>query len=284
MKKRSLVFLIVFALVAGSLFSTSVVEASESNASLQKQIKSLKSTVSKQNKQMKDKDKQIKSWKSTSTKQKSQLKEKDKKIADLNKKISYSVVPLKTKVAFQGNEFSGNTQIGTSSIPVVLDYKGIKYSPVDLIGGLLNYKTIFNKTKDTVYFGVEPSGSYMSDILKPYYSNDSFYINQSMKMGEESYNKGYAMEFDWYSDSWYSINLAGKYAHISGIMGMDDSSDNKGGIVKIYGDDNLLGSYELEKGGLPLNIDLDVSNVKKLEITANTSEDEIINFANLIIN
>lgn len=263
MRKCSIIFSLVFSFVIGSFISANAAEASGSNESLQKQIASLKSTVEKQKKQ---------------------LKEKDKQITDLKKQISYSVKPLSTKVAYHGNVISGNYQIGNSSVPVLLDYKGIKYVPTDLIGNLLNNKATFNKSTNTIFFGAEPSGTYMSDILKPYYSSQTIYTNQTMKMGGQLYNKGYSMKFySFYNDS-YSINLGGKYSHITGVLGIDDNYYNDDTVVKIYGDNKLIGTYELEKGGLPINIDLDVSNIKKFEVYAKSGASEIINFANVIIN
>lgn len=264
MRKCSIIFSLVFAFVIGSFISANAAEASGSNESLQKQIASLKSTVEKQKKQ---------------------LKEKDKQITDLKKQISYSVRPLSTKVAYEGNVVSGNYQIGNSSVPALLDYKGIKYVPTDLIGNLLNYKAIFNKSTNTIFFGTEPSGTYMSDILKPYYSSKTIYTNKTMKMGGQLYNKGYSMEFYWSDNDKYSMNLGGKYSHITGVLGIDDDSSHFDNTTfSIYGDGKLLGTYNIEEGGLPVNIDLDVTNVKKLEISAKVRNYSDVDFANVIIN
>lgn len=268
MKKRSLVVLLVIAFFAGTLFSHSA-SASVSLASLQKQIKSLKA-------QLASKDKQISDLKKTITK-----KDKDIKLYK-----SYAATPSKTNVAFQGNVLGGVYQVGNSSVPVMLEYRGVKYTPVELVGDLLNNKAIFNSSKNTVFFGVQPSGSYMSDILKPYYSTNTVDINKSMTMGGQTYTKGYSMDFSWYGESEYAINLAGKYSHITGILGIDDSSSNSGLDVLIYGDNELIATYKLEKGGLPLNIDFDVSKVKKLEVRSKSDSiySETIDFANVIIN
>ena len=275
MKKKSLVFLFIFALVAGSLFSTNVAEASKSVSQLEKEIKTLKATNAKQKKHLKEKDKQIKS-------QKSEITKKNKTISDLNKKLTYSVTPLKTKVAYQGNEISGNYQLGNSSVPAVLDYKGIKYSPVNMLGDLLSAKTTYNKSENTVFFGAIPNGSYMSDLLKPYYSTEYVDINQSMEMGGQKFNKGYSI--DVWNSSKYAVNLAGKYSNITGLIGLDDSESNEGAIVYFYGDKKLIGKYILEEAGLPINIDLDVTNIKKLEVKAESNAEEKLNLANLIIN
>ncbi|OIK07156.1 hypothetical protein [Bacillus sp. MUM 13] len=82
--------------------------------------------------------------------------------------IKYLDVRIKTNKEDKGNVLSGNYQLGNVSVPKVFDYKGIKYSPVNLIGDLLGEKALFNKSADTVYFGTQPKGSYMSDILPPY--------------------------------------------------------------------------------------------------------------------
>lgn len=271
MKKKSLVFLILVAFVVGTMFSTSAAEAGTSVTSLQKQIKTLKATVSKQKTQIAKKDKEISGYKKT-------VSSKDKEI---KKYKSYAINPLKTKIAYQGNVKSGNYQLGNTSVPAIFDYKGIKYAPVNLVGELLDTKSIYNKKSDTVYFGTEPEGSYMSDILGVYYNSNTVNINEDMWMGSEKYNKGYSMLF--HESYRYNINLNGKYKNISGTLGLDDNESNYNTVIEIYGDDELLGSYTLNVGELPIDIDINVSGVKKLEVKGSKGGYAQVDFANVII-
>lgn len=275
MKKKSLVFLILVAFVVGTMFSTSAAVASTSVTSLQKQIKTLKTTVSKQKTQIAKKDKEISGYKKT-------VSSKDKEI---KKYKSYAVNPLKTKIAYQGNVISGNYQIGNTSVPAIFDYKGIKYAPVNMIGDLLRTKASYNKSSDTVLFGSTLNGSYMSDILKPYSSSNDVSVNKNMIMGGINYNKGYSMQF--WSENYYSINLEGKYSNITGVIGIDDNSDTNGNAqILIYGDneDLVLGTYNIEQGGLPLNVDIDVSGIKKLKVYQYDGQQRMtLDFANVVI-
>ena len=275
MKKKSLVFLILVAFVVGTMFSTSAAEAGTSVTSLQKQIKTLKATVSKQKTQIAKKDKEISGYKKT-------VSSKDKEI---KKYKSYAVNPLKTKIAYEGNVISGNYLIGTTSVPAIFDYKGIKYSPVNLVGELMDTKSIYNKKSDTVYLGTEPNGTFMSDILKPYFSSDYVSVNHSMLMGGQKYNKGYTMTFT--NDSKFSLNLNGKYKNITGIIGIDDEGYKSDAIIEVYGDGNLISSIDLKADSLPFEMTLDVSDIKKLDFICNDNGSYSVvdfDFANMVIN
>ncbi|WP_316569275.1 NPCBM/NEW2 domain-containing protein [Neobacillus sp. YIM B06451] len=278
MKKRSLVFLVVISFVFGTLFSSNVTEAaSESISSLQKQIKSLQTTVASQKKQIATKDKQISDLKK-------QVAAKSKE-ADSYK--SYAVTPLKTKIAYKGNIQSGNFQTAGVSVPRVLAYKGIMYAPVNAVGDLLGDKAFYNKTVDTVFFGTNLNGSYMSDILKPYYATSTVNTNKTMQIAGKTYTKGYSMEF-YYSDGAdkYSLNLDGKYSKITGLIGIDDNSRNNYDTnIEIVGDGEVLASVKLTQGGLPSNVDVDIAGVKKLEVVKadNKSGWITIDLANVVI-
>ncbi|PLT33914.1 hypothetical protein CUU64_12465 [Bacillus sp. V5-8f] len=92
--------------------------------------------------------------------------------------------------------FFFRTETTLRSVPGLVDYKGVRYAPVDIIGGLLQSKAIYYKDKDTVYFGKGPNGSYLSDLIKPYLSFHPVTTNESMTLTGQKYNKGYEMYFE----------------------------------------------------------------------------------------
>jgi hypothetical protein len=266
--------LLVFSFLAGSILSTGTAMAGESVATLQKQIKSLQTTISTFKKQISSKDKQI-------IELKKQIATKDK---ELNVYKSKSVNVLKTKVAFEGNVRSGNYQYLNNSVPVTLDYKGVRYAPVSLISEMLGFKTVYKNKEDVIYIGSEPNGSFMSDLLEPYYTTNTISINEEMIMGEQSYNKGYNIEFG-YTGNKHSFNLDGKFKNISGIFGIEDGRAGGATTVTFIGDGTDLGKIEINEGDLPIKYNLDVTNILKLEVVIkNDNWGTTVNFANVVIN
>jgi uncharacterized membrane-anchored protein YhcB (DUF1043 family) len=275
MKKIIIVITLVFSFIAGSVFSTDTAMAGESVATLQKQIKSLQTTISSFKKQISSKDKQI-------SELKKQIATKDKEI---NVYKSKSVNVLKTKVAFEGNVKSGNYQYLNNSVPVSLEYKGVRYSPVSMISEMIGFKTVYKNKEDVIHIGSEPDGSYMSDLMEPYFINyDSLEINKSMKMANQNYNKGYSFDLPSYYDFKQAFNLNGKYKNIKGTLGLDDSRNTGEVKVTFIGDGTEISTITILEGGLPVDFNLDVSNIMKLEITAYSTNGLKVNIVNTIIN
>ncbi|WP_066262843.1 NPCBM/NEW2 domain-containing protein [Heyndrickxia acidicola] len=271
MKKRKVALGLTGAIIAGSLFSAVGAGASVSVKSLEQQIKTLQASNA-------SKDKQISSYKKQINDYKNQIASKDK---DVNYYKSYAVTPLKTKVAYQGNVLSGNYQVGNSSVPALFSYNGVRYAPVNLVGNLLGDSASYNGSSDTVFFGAVPSGSYLSDLISPYESWNTMAVNQKMTMGGQNYTKGYSMYFGG-DDTGYSLNLNNKYSHLTGTLGFEDNAENYDTKISIYGDDKLLGTFDLNKDELPVGIDLNIAGVKNLKITSVDAGQ--IDFANIIVN
>ncbi|WP_282940473.1 NPCBM/NEW2 domain-containing protein [Paenibacillus sp. RC67] len=65
-------------------------------------------------------------------------------------------------------------------------------------------------------------------------------------------------------------NLEGKYTKLTGSVGIDDKTKNSNalGTLKIIGDGKELTVLGNLKGGdLPKNIDIDITNISKLQIS-----------------
>ncbi|WP_180968198.1 NPCBM/NEW2 domain-containing protein [Cytobacillus massiliigabonensis] len=265
MKRSSLVIMFVIAFLAGTLVSNTSVGAAVSVSSLQKEIQSLKNKLT-------AKDKEIKKLKAEVAKY--------KKDADTYKANAAKAV--KSNVGYQGNILSGNYQSGNKSVPVLLDYRGVRYAPIDMVGSLLGEKTAFDRSKNTYYFGTKPEGSYLSDLMSPYKSYRGVDINEEMTVAGEKYNKGYSMYFG-YDGVGYSLNLKGKYTQLTGILGFEDESAYYANM-EIYGDGILLATYELNGGELPKEVDLDVTNVHNLKVVAEkASAGPTIDFVNIVV-
>lgn len=146
-------------------------------------------------------------------------------------------------------------------------YNGTTYLPVRAIAQALGKEVSWDNTTKTVYIGERTTSGtetkYMSDILEPYYGQ--FDVNKKMIMGGKEYNKGYSF-LAMSANRTVSFNLDSNYTQIVGVLGLEDGMNTDNTKIEIFADGNLIKSYILEAGTLPLTISLDVSGVKKLEI------------------
>lgn len=314
MKNRKvLMYLMAFLLTFGALATFSTTADAASKASLEKQVKDLKKQVSSKDKEIKDlkskvssrdkeikkqkgyvssRDKEIKTLKSSVTSkdkeiksQKDKVSSRDKEIKSLKAKV---VQPLDAKLSYLGNTKSGNTTISGKSVPVLVNYNGVPYAPVQLLGSMYNVGTSYNSKLKTWYLGEGTDGVYMSDVMEePYYYSGDYYTNADQKLntGGITYSKGYAFWVTGQMNYVYDFNLQGKYSTITGLLGLEDGSVNPAKIA-FYGDGKLIKEYNFNRGDLPSNISLNVKGVKKLEIRTTSSaeyDSDYLVFANVKI-
>jgi putative cell wall-binding protein/uncharacterized protein YlxW (UPF0749 family) len=152
-----------------------------------------------------------------------------------------------------------------------LDFKISSGSDVDLINVM--------KDGDSSAIQVPAGGSsqtgtsqYMSDIIKPYYHNAGYYVNQYLTMGDNKYTDGYRFETT-YSDGTYSFNLAGNYKSITGLIGLDDENNSKDVTVNVYGNDKLIATYTLKAGSIAQVLNLNVAGITKLDFKISSGSD-----------
>lgn len=284
--KRVLMYLMVFVLTMGTFVTFSSSADAASKSSLEKQVKDLKaenkklkSQVSSKDKEIKDlkskvssRDKEIKTLKSTVTSKDKEIKSQKDKVASRDKEITSLkakvVQPLDAKLSYLGNTKSGNTTISSKSVPVLVNYNGVPYAPVQLLGSMYNIGTSYNSKEKTWYLGEGTSGVYMSDVIgSPYYSTGT-YLLDNVDTGGNRYSKGYELYYS--SDiNVYNFNLQGKYSTISGLLGLRDDSSIPG-HVSFYGDGKLIKEYNFNAGDLPSDISISVKGIKKLEIKTDT--------------
>jgi cell division protein FtsB len=299
--RKVLMFLMAFVLTLGTFVTFSSTVDAASKSSLEKQVKDLKAENSKLKKQVSSKDKEIKDLKSKVSsrdkeikKQKGNVASKDKEIKSLKSTISSKdkeiksqkdkvasrdkeikslkakvIQPLDAKLSYLGNTKSGNTTISSKSVPVLVNYNGVPYAPVQLLGSMYNVGTSYNSKVKTWYLGEGTNGVYMSDVFEePYHQTGSSYTNEdwALKTGGNKYSKGYAFYVANDNESnVYDFNLQGKYSSISGMLGLQDGGQIPGHIA-FYGDGKLIKEYNFNAGDLPINMSISVKGVKKLEI------------------
>lgn len=280
-------YLMAFVLTLGTFVTFSSSADAASKASLEKQVKDLKAENSKLKKQVSSKDKEIKDLKSKVSSRdkeiktlKSTVSSKDKEIKSQKDKVSSRdkeikslkakvIQPLDAKLSYLGNTKSGNTTISGKSVPVLANYNGVPYAPIQLLGSMYNIGTSYNSKLKTWYLGEGSDGVFMSDIMNSY-NHDVPYINGEFMLGGIEYNKGYAF---WTDSDWntYDFNLQGKYSSISGMLGLSDSAGTDASI-SFYGDGKLIKEFNFVEGDLPTKMSISVKGVKKFEVRTASKE------------
>jgi hypothetical protein len=93
----------------------------------------------------------------------------------------------------------------------------------------------------------------------------------SMTMGGKKYTNG----FKFGEPGTATFNLSGKYAQISGEIGLDDFENKKDTAVSFYGDGVLIEYIELKAQMLPKKFTVDVSGVSQLQVKKEVGYSEV---------
>lgn len=127
------------------------------------------------------------------------------------------------------------------------------------------------------YFGLDICAYDHGGYYEEYNGSDD-----SFKLGGVSYNKGFTIGT--YSEGYAIYNIEGNYKYFRGIAGNVDNVNYSLSYV-VYGDDNLLGTIDIEGGALPVEFEFDISGIKKLKIIAdgNDNYSNGVGFANTLV-
>ena len=131
--------------------------------------------------------------------------------------------------------------------------------------------------------------TYLLDELKPFSTTGWYWEfgstvkttmggGNSMTMGGKKYTNG----FKFGEPGTATFNLSGKYAELSGEIGLDDFENKKDTGVSFYGDGKLIAYVELKAQMLPKKFSVDVRGVSQLQIKKETGYSEV-NLAGLSI-
>lgn len=203
----------------------------------------------------------------------------------------YVLSLFQAKLVFNGVEKQGSDKPymyhnGQDYVPTSLIYNGTTYVPLRFFSEAVGLPVDYDGSTETISVGKTPGGSkiatYMSDILKPYYtSGGSISSNPNMTIAGDSYRKGYMIDDT--SEFTASFNLAGKYENIDGLVGLIDGNNKSDATLYFYGDDKLLSTVEIPKGSLPQNLNVGVKGVIKLDIKYKSNYFNKLGIANLMI-
>lgn len=181
--------------------------------------------------------------------------------------------------------------------PILLN--GTAYVPASVVAKALAVPQNWNAKTQTEYFGPQPSGTLLTSALKPYYSlNDSgrgsitTFGNIKMSMGGINYYHGIQIlgagsTLGTPDPVGVYYNLQGRYTTLSGLVGIDDSSQPTNELVSIFGNGKQLFSTHVREGELPQKFDVNVSGVHQLKLlvegTLTGNGQGPVDFANVVI-
>ncbi|OIK07157.1 NPCBM/NEW2 domain-containing protein [Bacillus sp. MUM 13] len=104
-----------------------------------------------------------------------------------------------------------------------------------------------------------------------------------MVMAGSTYNKGYHNGA--FKTGSMSFNLGGKFHNISGLIGFEDHADQYNARFIFKADGHDISSYDNSSSGLPIKVDINVSNVWNLEVIVQAERDSwfYYDFINVIV-
>jgi len=116
------------------------------------------------------------------------------------------------------------------------------------------------------------------------------YNSTEMKMGNIEYHEGIQLSSSHSNEYYAYFNLNGTYNNLIGLVGLDDIGTNAAKVTLFFlGDDKELIKIDMVAGDLPVNINLDVSGVRRLTVKADhkhkasASHDASIDLVNMTL-
>jgi hypothetical protein len=96
-------------------------------------------------------------------------------------------------------------------------------------------------------------------------------IDASLEINKVKYDKGIKLKIRGTDEFLADFHLIAKYSQLTGLVGLDDAThDSVDKKIKVIfqGDDKELYAIELNRGDLPVEIDIDVTGVHRLRVKA----------------
>lgn len=195
------------------------------------------------------------------------------------RKVNITVTYDNVKVVVDGRQVQfGKDSKGKQIEPFI--YNGTTYLPLRAVAEALGKEVQWDKNTNTAFLGdgTVNTGEVnvaLTEIMKPFSKEKANVIAKDgdmkkMSLGGKEYDNG--ILFDSYNskNGHTNFNLEGKYTNLTGLLG----ADQEGVTVKVdfIGDGNLLQSYDIVSGQLPVNVNLNVTGVRLLEIKFERTE------------
>lgn len=194
----------------------------------------------------------------------------------VNIKVAYDNI----KVVVDGREVQfGLDSTGKKIEPFI--YNGTTYLPIRAVGEALGKQVQWDQNTKTAFLGdgqviTGEAQKVLTEVMPPFTKsrvtvttkNDT---RNEIDLAGKIYNNGISFEAGRVGSTGYAnFNLEGKYSTLTGLLGLDDAEQEV--KVDFIGDGRLLQSYDIIGGQLPINVALDVTGVRLLEIKFEKTE------------
>ncbi len=198
-----------------------------------------------------------------------------------NMTVSYSDI----RINVNGTTFTPTDVTGQTVEPFI--YSGTTYLPVRAVADAVGYNVAWDQSSKTVYLtngnnssagggysgggGTTTMATKLVDALTPYagYNYELFPStgSDSISMGGSTYKNAIALSRSYFNTSYASYNLEGRYTTLGGVIGCMSNSDSGTQTVSIYGDGNLLKTFDITLESLPTTFSVDVTGVSALKFS-----------------
>lgn len=186
--------------------------------------------------------------------------------ASFRKNITVDYMGIKLVV--DGKEvIMGNDMAGNKIEPFA--YEGTTYLPVRALAEALGKTVQWDEATNTVFIGdgeITPAQGSAVDLLEitSPFSKEHAYETSNYSLGGVNYKNAIKYRSGLYEIGHTNFNLEGKYTNLTGKLG----ADQEGSVMRFdfIADGRLLQSYDVVAGQLPIDVNLNVTGVRLLEI------------------
>lgn len=189
------------------------------------------------------------------------------------RKVNITVTYDNIKVVVDGKEVQfGKDTKGNQIEPFI--YNGTTYLPLRAVGEAIGKEVKWDQNTKTAFLGdgtvdMGEVNKPLTEIMKSFSTEKAEVIAKDeyktkFSLGGKEYNNGILFNSYTYKKGHANFNLEGKYTNLTGLLG----ADQEGLTVKVdfIGDGKLIQSFDVVGGQLPVNVNLNVTGVRLLEI------------------
>ncbi|OFK81415.1 hypothetical protein HMPREF2800_01685 [Anaerosphaera sp. HMSC064C01] len=189
------------------------------------------------------------------------------------RKVNITVTYDNIKVVVDGREVQfGKDTKGKQIEPFI--YNGTTYLPLRAVAEAVGKEVKWDQNTKTAFLGdgtvdMGEVNKPLTEIMKPFSTEKAEVIAKDeyktkFSLGGKEYNNGILFNSYTYKKGHANFNLEGKYTNLTGLLG----ADQEGLTVKVdfIGDGKLIQSFDVVGGQLPVNVNLNVTGVRLLEI------------------
>lgn len=189
------------------------------------------------------------------------------------RKVNITVTYDNVKVVVDGRQIQfGKDSKGKQIEPFI--YNGTTYLPLRAVAEAVGKQVQWDANTKTAFLGdgTVNTGEVnvaLTEIIKPFSKNNAKIIakngdKKKFTLGGKEYNNGLLFDSYYEKQGHANFNLEGKHTSLTGLLG----ADQEGTTIKVdfIADGNLIQSYDIISGQLPVFVNLNVTGVRLLEM------------------